>query len=139
MELRTSPATRGCCRWIGPKRAVSSNWSIATNACPEVMLSLGNSRPTGRLPYGRKVTKSGDEHDDVAGREAPVQNHPTAVAQHQGLAEVAQGALQEQVAVAEARAFQIIAVSLLGSRLEAVSLAGFGARQLRSEERRVGK
>ena len=43
---------------------------------------------------------------------------------------MAEGALQEQVAVAEPCAIQIIAVSGLGSRLEAVALAGFGARQL---------
>ncbi len=72
----------------------------------------------------------GDEHDDVAGREAAVQDHPAAVTQHEGLAEVAQGALQEQVAVAEPCAIQIIAVSGLGNGLEAVSLAALSARQL---------
>ena len=72
----------------------------------------------------------GHEHDHVAGRQPPVQNHPTAVSQHQRLAEVAQRALQEQVAVAQPRTFEIIAVSFLGSCLQAVSLAGFGTRQL---------
>ena len=80
----------------------------------------------------------GDEHDDVAGRDAAIQDHPAAVTQHEGLAEVAQGALQEQVAAAEPCAIQIIAVSGLGNGLEAVSLARLGARQLDGFDGREG-
>ena len=91
-----------------------------------------------RLDRLEQAVQVRHEHHDVPGSEPPLEHQQAAVAQHESLAELAQGRLRQEIAIARTGAAHVVVVGGLRARLQARGLAFLRAGELHGFDRRQG-